>query len=299
MTTYDPTNPFGLAPEQQTDRRSDEFAGVVAEMQAMVGLAAVKGEMQRLYHMSRMIAELRSRGLRINALNLHMVFAGPPGTGKTEVARKVGRMLKSVGVLRSGHCVEVDSAGLVGTHVGQTAPKVQSAVEQARDGVLFVDEAYTLLGSSFGHEAIDTLLKLMEDNRDRLVVIFAGYTDRMRDFMRANPGLRSRISRTVQFESYGEDQLIEIFRRMVAANGFQLDDRALAAMRQLMRDHFRPQDENFGNAREVRGVMEKVLTAHAERLSLAYPDPAALSRVADTELLTILPEVVEAAERTL
>lgn len=303
-TEIDLKDPFNLGGERP--RESDkgrEFLEVAAEMQKLVGLRDVKAELERVYHYARVIAELRERDVRVHALNLHMVFAGAPGTGKTEVARKVGRMLKSVGLLRSGHIVEVDRSQLVASYVGQTAKLTTKKVEEALNGVLFIDEAYTLMRrgeggilepDTFGQEAIDTLLKLMEDNRDRLVVIIAGYSDLMRQFVRSNPGLQSRFARTITFSSYSEEELVEIFRRMIDSNGFQVDENGLRNAQRLIRDHFKLNDEHFGNAREVRRLTERVIGAHAERLSREMADKETLSRASDDQLLTIDARTVEA-----
>ena len=208
----------------------DRDGAALKALAAMTGLDAVKSEMATLHERLRVEAARRDRGLPVAPLSLHMVFAGPPGVGKTVVARLYGQILRDLGVLERGHLVETDRAGLVAGYVGQTALKTRDRIAEALDGILFIDEAYALAargsqggqGDSFGQEAIDTLLKEMEDKRDRLVVIAAGYPGEMETFLQSNPGLPSRFTKTLRFPSYDPADLVRIMRNMAEAEGLAM-----------------------------------------------------------------------------
>lgn len=281
-----------------TKDRNAELNSVVGELNNLIGLDSVKHELNRLIAFASVIAMRRERDIPVGAINLHMVFSGPPGTGKTVVARKVGRILKALKLLKEGHCVEVDRSQLVGGYQGQAAILTKEMVARALGGVLFIDEAYTLSGSdplrggdSYGREVIDTLLKAMEDNRDKLVVIVAGYKDEMRRFVESNPGLKSRFSRFIEFKSYESDELFQIFSIMVVEGHYRITpDAERLAQKQItvMRQNA---DERFGNARAVRGFFEQILPIQAERIA-QLPDFDDLS---DDVLLTIEAEDVQRA----
>lgn len=282
--------------------RKESLNQIIGEMEKMVGMLEVKTELNRFISLARLLVVRRERDLPAQRVNLHMVFSGPPGTGKTVVARKVGRMLKAIRLLKTGDCIEVDRSNLVAPYVGQTATKTREVVERALDSVLFIDEAYTLTsqgGSAdpFGQEAVDTLLRLMENHRDRLVVIAAGYTDKMRTFVDSNPGLRSRFSRFVEFKPYNRDELMAIFMGMVAENQMTLDAPAQKAGSDTIRElaSHGASDETFGNARAIRGFFEKIVTAQAERLS-QHED---LDAIDAAELQAISVQDVTAAAETL
>ena len=213
-----------------------------------------------------------AQGLKTAKVSYHLVFYGSPGTGKTTVARIIGRIYKDLGVLKKGHTVETDRGGLVAKYMGQTALKTDTVIQQALDGVLFIDEAYSLVpeggnGSDYGQEAIATLLKRMEDYRDRLVVIIAGYKDEMQRFIDSNPGLQSRFNRYIDFPDYSGKELTEIFKMYMKKNQYTLADDAEAYLKERFDEAVAHKDRNFGNARFARNVFEKSIQQQANRLS--------------------------------
>ncbi len=240
---------------------------VLAELDALIGLDAVKAEIARVADLTR-VQQLRAeRGLPVLEQSRHLVFSGNPGTGKTTVARLLAEIYRSLGVVASGHLVEVDRAGLVAGYVGQTAPKVTAVFDEADEGVLLVDEAYSLVRGSesdFGREAIDTIVKLVEDRRDRIVVIMAGYPDEMAELVAANPGLRSRFPKTIHFADYTTDELIAIFRMRCDGAGYAPTDEALAAVRGQL--EAAPRDKGFGNGRLARNLFEDAVARQASRI---------------------------------
>ncbi len=256
-----------------TPRLDDNLAEIISELTSMVGLDAVKREVISLANFIKVRRLREARNLRQQTISLHLVFSGSPGTGKTTIARLVAKLYKALGVLSKGQLVETDRGGLVAGYVGHTALKTKEVVESALDGVLFVDEAYSLTKEApwdFGAEAIETLLKLMEDYRDRLVVIVAGYTDKMAEFIGSNPGLQSRFTRRIEFQDYTASEMLQIFERNATSNNFELDPKATTALL----DHFRrfEGDGGFGNGRGVRNVFEAAVVAHANRIA-AIADP--------------------------
>jgi SpoVK/Ycf46/Vps4 family AAA+-type ATPase len=246
---------------------------VLAELDALVGLDAVKTEVRLLTNLIRIENLRRERKLPVVDQSRHLVFVGNPGTGKTTVARLLAQIFHSLGVVSRGQLVETDRSGLVAGFVGQTAPKVNEIVQHALGGVLFVDEAYALASGGdqdFGKEAIATLLKQMEDHRDDLIVIVAGYPAPMAEFLDANPGLRSRFPKTLQFPDYTNDEMVAIFESMGTANHYQLDPGARDALRSWLA--VQPRGPSFGNARLVRNAFEQAITTQASRLvELAHP----------------------------
>jgi SpoVK/Ycf46/Vps4 family AAA+-type ATPase len=260
--------------DEQTEASPTEVA--LAKLDAMVGLAPVKHEVKGLIARMQVEQKRRDQGLDVSALSQHMVFTGPPGVGKTEIARLVGEIYRGLKVLRKGHVVETDRAGLVAGYIGQTATKTLDKCREALDGILFIDEAYSLAvpagsgNADFGKEAIDTLLKFMEDNRDRIVVIVAGYPNEMRRFIDSNPGLASRFSKSVDFPSYNADELCEIFKRMAAKQQFNLPEGFEAKLKPWIEGRSRAED--WANAREMRTLLEKSREAQALRVA---SDPSA------------------------
>jgi SpoVK/Ycf46/Vps4 family AAA+-type ATPase len=276
-----------LATGQKLEDNEIPVAAALEKLDAMVGLAPVKQEVKRLTARLEVEQKRREQGLPIAALSQHMVFTGPPGVGKTEVARVIGEIFRALKVLRKGQIVETDRAGLVAGYVGQTATKTLDKCREALDGILFIDEAYTLAASTggaghdFGKEAIDTLLKFMEDNRDRIIVIVAGYPNEMRRFIESNPGLSSRFTKTVDFPGYGAGDLCEILRRMAARQHFSLPEDFAAALTPWIEQRARAPD--WGNARSMRTLLEKAREAQAIRISTDAN--ADLSRIETADLL--------------
>jgi SpoVK/Ycf46/Vps4 family AAA+-type ATPase len=276
-----------LATGQKVWDNEASVAAALAKLDAMVGLAPVKQEIKRLSARLKVEQKRREQGLAVAAVSQHMVFTGPPGVGKTEVARVIGDVFRALRVLRKGHLVETDRAGLVAGYVGQTAAKTLDKCKEALDGILFIDEAYTLAavqgggGIDFGKEAIDTLLKFMEDNRDRIVVIVAGYPSDMRRFIESNPGLESRFTRTINFSAYGAADLCEIFKRMAARQHFSLPEDFQAALAPWIEQRSKAPD--WGNARAMRTLLEKARESQAIRISTDAG--ADLSRIETVDLL--------------
>jgi SpoVK/Ycf46/Vps4 family AAA+-type ATPase len=255
------------------------------ELQNLVGLAGVKAEVTSLINLNKMAKRRIDAGLSAPPMARHLVFAGAPGTGKTTVARLYGVILAGLGVLRKGHLVEVARADLVAQIIGGTAIKTTEAFESALGGVFFIDEAYTLSnsrggsGPDFGREAIDTLVKLMEDHREDIVVIAAGYSKEMAQFLSANPGMESRFSRTIEFANYTPDELVTIVRTQCAKHDYRIDDEAGEALLQYF-DKI-PKDGTFGNGRTARRVFERMTDRQASRLAMS-----ADVKAADLTLLT-------------
>lgn len=255
---------------------------LLAELDSYIGLDEVKKEVKNLINMAKVYKLRLDNGLPNTDVSLHMVFSGNPGTGKTMIARFMARVYHSLGLLSVGKLVEVDRSGLVAGYIGQTAIKTAKVLEQAKGSVLFIDEAYTLTSKAendFGYEAVDTILKAMEDNRDDLVVIVAGYIDLMENFINSNPGLRSRFNKYVDFADYTAEEMAEIFSFNCKKAQYIVDEDAEA----IVRDYFAAVSDEageFGNARGVRNSFEKMLTAQANRI-------AAMDEVSRDDLMRI------------
>jgi replication-associated recombination protein RarA len=247
----------------------EDLSAIFKELDALVGLEPVKNEVHRATNFARMQVLRRQQGLPVVQASLHAVFFGNPGTGKTTVARLMGRIYKSLGLLRRGHVVECDRGRLVAEYVGQTAVRTHAMIDSALDGILFIDEAYSLAGrgaEDFGSEAIETLLKRMEDDRDRLIVIVAGYTGPMEQFIASNPGLESRFTNYLKFPDYSAEELVDIFHRMAAQSGLVCPPETTAAVLVLCNKLYAARNEQFGNAREMRNLFESAVRNQSTRL---------------------------------
>lgn len=259
---------------------------LLEELNSMTGLDSVKQDITNLVNLLKVKKLREEKGMKQPSISLHMVFSGNPGTGKTTVARLLAEIYKGLGVLRTGQLIEVDRSGLVVGYIGQTAVKTGEVIEQALGGILFIDEAYTLTSGKgngdFGQEAVDTILKAMEDNRDDLVVIAAGYPDLMEDFLNSNPGLRSRFNKFIFFQDYSGEELYEIFEGMCNKQEYRLDDEARKYAVSYWKDRAVNHDKDFANAREVRNFMEHAISRQATRI-------VSLSDITkkDLEILTI------------
>ncbi|MCP3855066.1 MAG: AAA family ATPase [Actinomycetia bacterium] len=271
--------------EEPSDENLDD---VLAELNELIGLETVKHEVRLLTDLVHVQQLRASRGLPTLAITLHVVFSGNPGTGKTTVGRLLSRVYRSLDVVAKGHLIETDRSGLVAGYVGQTAARVREVFDQADGGVLLIDEAYALARGGekdFGREAIDTLVKLIEDRRDRVIVIAAGYPDEMRTFLDSNPGLRSRFPRTVQFPDYDNDELLGIFELIGRKNHYHLDDRGRNAV--LAWFDARPRGKGFGNGRLSRNLFDAAVARHASRVvGLDDPTDHDLSALTEADIPT-------------
>lgn len=246
---------------------SEKLEMCISELNSLIGLMGVKKELNSLVNFVKLQKIRKDKGLKIPTVSLHMVFTGNPGTGKTTVARLMSKILYELGYLSKGHVIETNRAGLVAGYLGQTAIKTEEVVKQAVGGVLFIDEAYTLATEDqYGQETIDTLLKLMEDYRDNLVVIVAGYPTLMKKFIESNPGLASRFNKYIVFDDYNVQELMEIYEYMCTNSSYILDSEGKAFLNEYIKDLVSEKDEGFGNARTMRNLFEKSIAFQANRV---------------------------------
>ncbi|MBX3733762.1 MAG: AAA family ATPase [Verrucomicrobiae bacterium] len=267
---------YGAQVHSRAELTEEGIAEVLGELDGLVGIQAVKAKVRDVANIARLQQLRVAQGLPTLATSYHVVFIGNPGTGKTTVARLLARIYKALGVLRKGHLVECDRAALVGEYVGQTAPKTHAVIDSALDGLLFIDEAFTLAreGEDYGQEVIATLLKRMEDHRDRLVVVVAGYPAEMESFINSNPGLRSRFNRIISFPDYSPHELCRILALMCRRHDLRLAPTLKERLIALFHAYHHQRDGRFGNARLVRNCFEHLIAAQASRL-VAGPPPNA------------------------
>ena len=296
------------APEEEEKKEEEKVETIEelkAELEGYIGLGSIKKEVNNLINMVTVYKLRREHDLPTVDLSLHMVFSGNPGTGKTMIARMMARIYKSLGILSKGQLVEVDRSGLVAGFVGQTAIKTSEVVQKALGGVLFVDEAYALTnheGNDYGQEAVDTLLKAMEDHRDDLVVIVAGYTKLMDEFVHSNPGLESRFNRFLYFPDYTVEEMMAIFDMRCGQSGYELAEDARGTLKTLL-TLYSLDISGFGNARGVRNLFERAVSAQADRLAqLDHITREQLMQLTAEDLLAAskaTKEDVEAAEKAI
>lgn len=257
---------------------------LMEELNTLVGLKSVKQDLTNLINLVKIRKLREERGMKQPDITLHLVFSGNPGTGKTTVARLLAKIYKALGVVSEGQLVEVDRSNLVAGYVGQTATQTAEVVESAIGGILFIDEAYTLIKGGdekdFGQEAVDTLLKLMEDNRDDLIVIVAGYTDKMEEFVNSNPGLKSRFNKYIFFNDYSGDELDQIFNNMAKKQEYDTDKEAAEFVKEYLTAKAKAHEENFANAREARNYLERCIERQATRI-------VSIENISDEQLRTL------------
>ena len=275
--------------KETAEEKAAHLEELLADLNSLTGLESVKHQVNSLVNLIRVQKMREAAGLVVSDVSKHMVFMGNPGTGKTTVARKLADIYKYLGVLKKGQLVEVDRGGLVRGYVGQTATRTSEVISEAFGGILFIDEAYTLTvgkgEGDFGQEAVDTLLKAMEDHRDEIVVIVAGYNNLMEEFLSSNPGLKSRFANYIFFDDYTAKEMMEILLNNLKKQEYKLSEDAKTKAMEIFEERVEHKPENFANARDVRNFMEKAISNHASRIvGVANPDKDTLVTIEAEDL---------------
>ncbi len=281
-------------PEQEKEKTLEDL---IQELNNMIGLEGVKNNVQEMLELLKVRKERERRGMENSDMSLHMVFRGNPGTGKTTVARLLAQIYKKMGILAKGQLIEADRSKLVGAYIGQSERNTQEIIAQAMGGILFIDEAYALAdgqgSNDYGREVISVLLKAMEDNSDKLIVIVAGYTDKMDKFLSSNPGLKSRFNTFIDFEDYSPEEMLSIFNYTCRKAGFIPTPTCTAAVREKIKVYCENKTERFANGRDVRNLYEKTVRNQHKRIANMYPE---LGEVSETELNQIIGEDLEGVD---
>jgi SpoVK/Ycf46/Vps4 family AAA+-type ATPase len=272
LNQVEASKPAVSAPARESAQKmtdSQDIFTAMDELDKLIGLARVKSDVQQLINFTKVQRLRGEKGMVVAPVTRHIVFSGNPGTGKTTVARLIGQIYLDLGMLSKGHLVEADRSTLVAGYQGQTAINVAKIVQRAVGGILFIDEAYSLCKESndiFGQEAVDTLLKLMEDYREDLVVVVAGYPRKMAEFIQSNPGLKSRFNKTFKFDDYTAEEMLAIFNHLAQSAGYKVATDASSCLLKILEQLYQNRDESFGNGREVRNIFETAVTNQANRL---------------------------------